>query len=307
LVGSAGVTLLFSVVIFTLKQHILRNGLVSLLILSSVLTHHANAVKAAQATTFTNTFWWQVSWRVPPLARNATLIVNYHRAVLEEDYFIWGPANLIYFPDKQNPENIQPGVYAVLLNDQTVEKVHARERQVYDKRKTITTYANYRNILVLTQPSVNSCVHVLDGIKPEYSIGELDFVQEVGAFSEIEHVLTDEASHAPPTVVFGPEPSHGWCYYYQKADLARQRGEWESVLEIGEQAFSEGFEPMDLIEWMPFLQAYALNEDTVRLEELSSTITTDVFIAHQVCEVLGDMPEISPNVADATNSLFCLD
>lgn len=25
----------------------------------------------------------------------------------------------------------------------------------------------------------------------------------------------------PPETIFGPEPAHTWCYYYQKADLAR--------------------------------------------------------------------------------------
>ncbi|HSG44312.1 MAG TPA: hypothetical protein VLA72_14275, partial [Anaerolineales bacterium] len=305
LVGSAGVALFFCVVLLSLKQRIFRDGLIGLLIVVSVLTHHANAVKAARATAFTNSFWWQVSWRVPQLAKNATLIVNYPGAILEEDYFIWGPANLIYYPDKQNIENIQPGVYAVLLNDDTIEKVHARERQVYDKRKTITTYSNYRNILVMTQPSVNSCVHVIDGTSPEYSVGESDFVREVGAYSEIEHVLMDEMHHTPPTVIFGPEPDHGWCYFYQKADLARQRGEWEKVLEIGEQAFGRGFEPKDSIELMPFLQVYALKGDVKHLEELSSRVRANAFIAHQACETIGNMPEISPDVADAINSFFC--
>lgn len=307
LVGSAGIALFLGVMLLSLKQRIFRDGLIGLLIVISMLTHHANTVKAARATASTNVFWWQVAWRVPQFAKNVTLIVNYPGTVIEEDYFIWGPANLIYFPDKQNPENIQPGVYAVMLNDDTVEKVIARERQVYDKRKTITTYANYRNVLVMTQPGINSCVHVIDGKGPEYSVGEADLVREVGQYSEIEHVLADEAPHTPPTVVFGPEPEHGWCYYYQKADLARQRGEWDQVLEIGEQAFGQGLEPRDPIEWMPFLQAYALDGNTVRLTELAPKAASDPYIGQQICRILGALPDISSEVAETIASLYCLE
>jgi len=305
LVSSAGVAIVISTLFLKLKWRHFGNVMIALVVLVSILTHHANNVKAAQQTAFTKNFWWQVSWRIPQLAKNATLIASYPGVPLEEDYFIWGPANLIYYPEKQNPKNIQPGVYAVLLNRDTIEKVHARERQVYDKRKTITTYANYRNILVMTQPGVNSCVHVLDGTRPEYSNGEWTFIREVGSYSESEHVLAYETPHTPPTVVFGSEPDHGWCYFYQKADLARQRGEWEKVLEIGRQAFGQGFEPMDLIEWMPFLQAFAVSGDMEQLSKLSPVINADPYISEQVCQILGETPGLSNDVLEGINSMYC--
>jgi hypothetical protein len=307
LVSSAGVALFFSALILWLRSAPLRNGLVALLVVISVLTHHANTVKTAQQTASTRSFWWQVSWRVPHLGKNTTLIAHYPGVPIEEDYFVWDPANLIYYPEKQNEKNIQPGVYAALLNTSTIEKVHARERQEYDKRKTITTYANYRNILVLTQAGENSCVHVLDGSRPEYSSGEWEFIREVGSYSEIEHVLTEETPHTPPPVVFGPEPDHGWCYYYQKADLARQRGEWDEVQRIGEQALGQGFEPKDMIEWMPFLQAYAVSGDAARLTELAPIIGADPYISQQACQILGAMRGLSDSVQAIIKSQYCLE
>ncbi len=197
-------------------------------------------------------------------------------------------------------------MYAALLTPSTIEKVHARERQEYDKRKTITTYANYRNILVLAQAGENSCVHVLDGTRPEYSNGEWDLIREVGPYSELEHVLTEETPHTPPTVAFGPEPDRGWCYYYQKADLARQRGAWDQVLVIGGQAFGQGLEPRDLIEWMPFLQAYAVSGDAARLAELAPVIGADPYIAGQACQILGAMPSLSSPVKEVVTAYYCV-
>lgn len=40
-----------------------------------------------------------------------------------------------------------------------------------------------------------------------------------------------------PSNIFGPEPAHGWCYYFQKADLASQLGEWQNIVRIGDQLF----------------------------------------------------------------------
>ncbi|MEP0806683.1 MAG: hypothetical protein HRF47_14460 [Chloroflexota bacterium] len=306
LVSSAGATMILSSLLMMLKQRHLRNGLFALFVVIAMLTHHANSVKAAQETAATREFWWQVAWRVPQLERNTTLIANYPGPVFEEDYFIWGPANLIYYSEKQNGKNIQPGVYAVLLTPSTIEKVHARERQEYDRRKAIIiTYTNYRNILVLTQADTDSCVHVLDGTRPEYSSAAWERIREVGGYSEIEHVLTEEAFHIPPRVVFGPEPAHGWCFYYQKADLARQRGDWDQVLKIGEQAFGQGLEPRDLIEWMPFLQAYAVSGDADRLAKLAPIVGSDPYIVQQACQILRRTPSLSPSTLDVINSRYC--
>jgi hypothetical protein len=307
LVSSAGGALFLAALAMRLRGRYLQNGFVALLVVISVLTHHANTVKASQQTSFTRDFWWQVSWRVPQFEKNTTLIVNYPGVVLEEDYFIWGPANLIYYPEEQNNENIQPGVFSAVLNRDTVNKVLVRERQEYDNRKTIITYANYRNILVLTQPSANSCIHVLDGTRPEYSRNEWDSIRVIGEYSEIDRVLVDETPHTPPTVVFGPEPLHDWCYYYQKAGLARQRGDWGEVQRIGGQAFGQGLEPGDLIEWMPFLQAYAIHGDVDRLIELAPVITADPYVSEQACRILGGMPEPSISTLEILNSHYCIE
>jgi hypothetical protein len=149
-------------------------------------------------------------------------------------------------------------------------------------------------------------VHLIDGSSPEYSANELDTVRVIGPYSELDHVLVDETSHTPPTVVFGPEPTHDWCYTYQKADLARQRGDWASVLSIGEDALNNGLTPKDPIEWMPFLQAYALTGDIDRLTELASDIANDIYIANQVCQRVGAMQGLSAGIVETVNSLYCV-
>jgi hypothetical protein len=307
LTSSVGVSIFIVALLSCVRGQILHNAIVAVLVLVSVLTHHANAVRFAVETSMFKMFWWQVSWRAPQLQKGTTLIADYPVGGAEEDYFVWGPASLIYYPDKQNPQAIQPGLYAAVLNSSAVTKILTRERQQYDNRKNIVTYPNYRNILVLSQPTLNSCVHVINGVQPEYSREEQDSIRVVGSYSEIEHVLTDETPHMPPEVVFGPEPPHEWCYYYERADLARQRGDWEEVLRLGAQALEKGFAPQDKIEWIPFLQAYAVAGDMVHLTEMASVIAVEPYISLQACQQLGSMQELSAPVMGVVHSLYCLE
>jgi hypothetical protein len=304
-ISSIGVAIFIVAALMCLKVKLLRNGIVAGLVIISMLVHHANAVRQAQETSASDTFWWQVSWRVPQFEKSTTLIANYPAGVIEEDYFVWGPASLIYYPEKQNPKVIQPGLFAAVLNPDTITKVLARERQEYDNRKNIITYKNYRNIVILTQPTANSCVHVINGVSPEYPQGEWDSIRAIGPYSELEHVLVEGMPHTPPEVVFGPEPARGWCYYYQKADLARQKGDWNDVVNIGNQAAEQGWSPMDLIEWMPFLQAYAQTGNVDRLTELAPNIRADPYISRQACQIIGSMPGLSQVVLETVNSLYC--
>ncbi|NJC95855.1 MAG: hypothetical protein C3F07_14980 [Anaerolineales bacterium] len=304
-ISSIGVVIFIVAIVNLPKARFLRDGLIAGLCVISILTHHGNTVKSVQETEFTDDFWWQVSWRVPQIEKGTTLLASYPGVSLQEDYFVWGPANLIYYPEKQKDDAIQPGIYAAVFDEDAVKKVLARERQKYDNRRNIITYPNFRNILILTRPSLNSCVRVIDGMRPEFSSLDGESIRVTEPYSEIEHVLADETIHTPPTIVFGPEPPHGWCYYYQKADLARQRGEWDEVINIGGQAFGQGFEPGDLIEWMPFLQAYAAHGEAGRLNELAPVIARDPYIASQACQILGAMPDLSADTLAAVNSLYC--
>jgi hypothetical protein len=96
----------------------------------------------------------------------------------------------------------------------------------------------------------------------------------------------EESSHTPSAIVFGPEPGHGWCYYYQKADLASQRGDWNQVMQLAEEAVSMNLNPSDQIEWMPFLQAYAMSGKTDKLTSVLDQVQSNEYAARQICQQL---------------------
>jgi hypothetical protein len=66
----------------------------------------------------------------------------------------------------------------------------------------------------------------------------------------------------PPFDILGSQPNPDWCYYYEKADLARQMGQWKQVADLGDQAQQSGYSPQSGSsnspqEWLPFIEGYA--------------------------------------------------
>ncbi len=81
------------------------------------------------------------------------------------------------------------------------------------------------------------------------------------------------AEFSPPTWLFGEEPERNWCYFFEKADLARQYGDWEKVAKLGDQAFAFPYAPTDVAEYAPFIEAYARlgrDDDARKLTEIAA-------------------------------------
>lgn len=306
LIASIGASLLWSAWLSYLNSMRLRTIFLGLLLTSATLTHYGNGLTHARDTEVVENFWWQVGWRIPQMENGTTLVVNYP-VVAEEDYFIWGPANLIYYQESMNDNYVQPSIYAALLNQETVAKIQAGEGKDFSNRRGIRTYKNYRNILVLSQPTPSSCVQIIDGKQIELSSSEDSRLIAVAKYSEIEHIVLNEQFHTPPLIPFDLEPPHGWCYFYEKASYARQLENWEEIFRLGEETHSRGLFAKDQIEWMPFLQAYAHFDNVVRLKEIASFMVSDSKALRQACQTLTTMqPDITPSIFGEIKASFCL-
>jgi hypothetical protein len=108
----------------------------------------------------------------------------------------------------------------------------------------------------MSKPSQYACLNVIDGRQYELPDDEEFSIRYAAPYSRIDGVITGEAFLTPPENIFGPEPEHTWCYYYQKAMVARQIGDWAEIARLGDEARQKGFEPANQVEWRPFLEGY---------------------------------------------------
>ena len=115
---------------------------------------------------------------------------------------------------------------------------------------------DFNRSLLLYLRSQGSCLRAVDRndltLPLEYDAELIPILR----FSHVEQIdLTGDAD-PPPAVMFGPEPEHGWCYYYQKAELAKQAGDWETVRKLGDEVMAQELKPIDQVEWLPFLEGF---------------------------------------------------
>ncbi|MCC7117015.1 MAG: hypothetical protein IT310_00705 [Anaerolineales bacterium] len=307
LASSAGAAILTAAL---LNQFRVRRAYVlaaCLLITASTLTHYLNGMLWAKSSQQMREFWWQVSWRIPQLKPGATLVVNYSHMPVEEDYFIWGPANLIYAPQSKNPQRVEPELWGLVLTSENASSILERAEPKYVNRRSMITYLGYDNVLVLTQPTLASCVQALDGRLPITSTYEQADIREIAKESNLDDViLNSKTSARPPEVVFGPEPDHTWCYYYQTASLALQNGDFETVLNLRREAEHAGFAAQDSAEWVPFLQAAILSKNYAEADELTRRIKKDSSVQTQVCAILQTLPNLEPEMKTYIQSALCV-
>jgi hypothetical protein len=131
---------------------------------------------------------------------------------------------------------------------------------------------DYGNVLVISQPSGASCVHVMDARWPMLTPYDDATIRAVAPYSHVEIVQPEGESPKPPQQLFGPEPTRGWCYYFQRADLARQIGAWEQVSTLGGEARRSDFAPVEPLEWTPFLQAQVVLGDRAGIQNIFDSL-----------------------------------
>ena len=84
-----------------------------------------------------------------------------------------------------------------------------------------------------------SCLRVLDPQLDPQNEMLPEMIRASASLSNTAQILPDGSADpaVPPLTQFGKEPAHGWCYYFEKADLARQQQDWQQVAALGDQAF----------------------------------------------------------------------
>jgi len=211
--------------------------------------------------------FWQMSWRIPDLEENTTILLNEGALKFYADNSLSAPLNWIYAPDASEEH-----IPFMLFYPRSRFGVEAErlEKNLPLRHDFIAGEFNGNSSqMLLVNFSPPGCLHVLD---PELDsankfISDL-LLRDAAPFSRPELILTDGKPVLPE--IYAPEPKHGWCYYFQKADLERQRGDWEQVVALGEKAYASGDHPNDPTENMVFIEAYAHTNDWANAEQLST-------------------------------------
>jgi hypothetical protein len=315
-VSIAGITFLFGLW-RSLPDGVLRRGLVAALVFSAALTHFNLSARVADEARILSGFWQQVAWRAPSILPATTLVVDYPSvAYAESPDLVWGPANIIYYPGARQEIPIRVPIAAARMEPGLRKDALAGGSNTQNYIIINVFRFNYDDLLVISQPVEGSCVHVMDSRWPAFAAYEDLQIVSIAGKSKVDNIQPAGKPPVLPENLFGPEPGHGWCYYYQRADLARQTGDWAEVARLGSEAAGKGFAASDPLEWIPFVQAQILLGDAGALNDLLDGLRSNAaykadreYYKIQFCDSLRALDaagfDAPPETAALGESLFC--
>ena len=298
-------------VVFSILSNRIRLGVISAVVLFAVLTHYSISLRITQEETTVSNFWQQVVWRAPGIQAGTTLVANYPGIDFGQDIdTVAGPANYLYFP--QLTRQI-PATYPLSALEQgensSKDVLNNPGKSFVFRYRTHKSDVNYSNLLVMTQPTTESCVHILNPAWLQISTSDPDPISSLASLSKIDRVLLDVTAPVPAQSIFGPEPKHEWCYFYEKADLALQKGDLAAITSLGDEVFKQDLHPGDAIEWLPFVRAYAAAGNGQAIDKIGKSFKQEPFYSKEVCQAVQSMNTaqhpLSASILDDTNRIFC--
>jgi hypothetical protein len=142
-----------------------------------------------------------------------------------------------------------------------------------------------------------ACLRVLHPIYDAHFPRLPDLMQDALPLTALERIQADPQQPARlPAEISAGDNRLGWCYYLQKADLARQQADWKSVAELGDTAFALDDKPNHASERAPFIQGYAYTGQWERAVELTrEALEINRFMQPMLCDLWADIEENAPD------------
>jgi hypothetical protein len=254
-----GAALLFAVLIHWLAQKPVQRALLTgALVLVAVGLHLRVANDYRWIWTSQQRFFWQLSWRAPMITPDTALFFE-EEPFPNQGLFSTSAALNLMYPQPEGQKNLAYWVYTLRPRynhapDSYEIKVQTTFRTLHFEGKTPNS------LLLYNDPTYSDCVWVLsdrDVDNPYIS----DLTRAFLKISNLQRIEPQAPQPGyPPTDMIGKEPSHtSWCYYFEKADLARQQGDWAAVSDLADQAQAQGYRPNKSgsnspYEWLPFIE-----------------------------------------------------
>jgi hypothetical protein len=238
-------------------RRLTRIILISLLVALAVGFHIRRVETFHRSWVKQSRFYWQLYWRIPDLKPGASIAADGEMFLYVGRYSTALTLNIIYPEDLPYP---QIGHYFYELPARigsNVKEMVAGQPINWKFRNFIFDGSTHDTVLVYYEPEQGNCLWVVDPSdkdNPDLSALAVDGA-EISNLDVIQR--QPDPKNGPPSDIFGPEPEHTWCYFFEKADLARQFGDWQEVADLGDQAQESGFSPNNPQEWIPFIEGYA--------------------------------------------------
>ncbi len=259
----------------------LQYGLLALLVAFSIGKQFETNIAYVRDWDVHQDFFWQMSWRIPAMEPNTAIISNDLPVTYFSDNSLSGPLNWIY----GRAGGMDHILYfiSIRLNRGLPD---LEPGLAIEQNYLARTFHGNTSQLVVIDYSPPGCLRVLDPQIDSANRLLVPLLRDAAVLSN-KSMIRAESTVTLPDSLFAPEPAHGWCYYFEKADLARQFGDWQQVAELGDTAFQLDDHPNDPVERFVFIEGYAHTGEwdrAVRLSRESYRVSRD-YVGPLLCRL----------------------
>ena len=202
--------------------------------------------------------YWQFAWRMPDILPDTAILTQQMPLDYETDLAMTAALNWMYVKDVQPPHLPLAVVYTEKRLGGVVLPGLRVGLPMELPLRTMTFRGNTAQAIAVYVPT-KGCLRVFDpALDDAATYSRLpEAVTAAIPLSDPGRIVTDAEPRTLPSPPFVREPAHGWCYVYEKAELARQLGNWQEIVALRARADLERLSPEDPFEQLPFVEAEA--------------------------------------------------
>jgi len=257
-------------------------GLVAL----SAGLHYRNALIYKEEWENLRTYFSQLVWRAPGLKPGTILVSDEIPLFRFSDNDLTPIVNWIYAPEHHSATipykyfDLSTRIGAALpgLEDNLPVQHNYRNHMFSGSTsEVLSIYFRLSNCLYVLEPDDSDFPNLPERIAETLPISHLDQIQ------------SDRKNEADLPPVFNGEAARDWCYYFEKADLARQQKDWNTVVNLATQAENLELVQKSPYELLPFIEAFAYTGEIDRFRQYVNLSEEDDQIQPALCRRLSQI------------------
>jgi hypothetical protein len=225
--------------------------------------------------------YWQFYWRAPYVQSDTNILSYFTADEKQADYSIADAFNMLYHDPTSGTT---PDYWYLTQVDTQRSQLKDPDSPYSMQLRNLTFQSVYGNSLPI-YPSHSQCLRIID--QPYYddpSVVEEKYYFHIANVSRIS-AQAPNPDFVPDPAIFGSEPARTWCYYFEKADLARQYSDWQTIIKLQTEANQKGYTPANDAEYLPFIEANVQTGNWQTAIELSQeTIQSNDKLKDLVCD-----------------------